>query len=493
MSEIEEWEQLPDNLEVEITNLDRQSISVERKGMPFIPWPKKIRSTRYQSKKILLIAVVACTMLLTFLVIPSGVSIVQSTTRQATQNLMVTPAPALPPGYDSFYIDKDVPWVKVFVDGHQIQLPLIGIDEPIKIARGHHVISWQADPFQKQSCLLSIPFAIDDFCQFAFNQVIYKSSTYQVILLRESVNTVSPGQRNALVSTIQAELGRLSTSETVQPGEQYISENGPVTAQKLLRATLKIQLDISSNWVCFANMQTRSGLLCGIDKQDCRQLCSTPWQFRQQEDASSDASGWLTLAMTRSSWDYATEDGHIVARDQPIGPLGPGQGQQLLLIRITWDSAWHVKVLLGQSLGPPMYTNTKFRAPFGRNKLSIPDTVQVADDPACNVARPFVVGGLAVGPQVGDSMQAIVHLISSSTPGMGCLVEVTAPAKTNTTPAAIPQPAYYFVRFGLLLTANPVAYFLRPEIPRADAYELRLVRKLAMMPGQIFADAVGGS
>src|SRR5205823_4016281 len=106
--------------------------------------------------------------------------------------------------------------------------------------------------------------------------------------------------------------------------------------------------------------------LCGIDKQDCRQLCSTPWQFRQQEASSSVGSGWLTLVMTRSSWNYATEDGRIIAHDQPIGPLGPSQGQQLLLMRITWDNVWHVDVLLGQDLGPPMYTNTKSRVGYGR-------------------------------------------------------------------------------------------------------------------------------
>jgi hypothetical protein len=492
MSEIEELEQLLDDFEVEITNLDRQSIIGEHKGIPLLPWPKKMRSTRYQPKKILLFATAACTVLLTFLVIPSGFSIVQSTIQQAAQNLIITPTPAIPPGYDSFYIDKDIPWVKVFVDGHQIDLPRMGIDKPLKIGRGHHLISWHADPFQQQSCLLSIPFTIDNSCHFAFNLVVYKSSMYQIILLRESLNTVSLDQRTALVSAIQAELEKLSTSETVQPGEQYAGESGPVTARQPLRATLKFQLDTNSNWVCFANMQTSDGLLCGIDKQDCRQLCSAPWQFKQQEAASSFASGWLTLVMTRSSWNYSTEDGRIVASDQPLSLRGSEQSRQLLLLRITWNDAWYVKVLPGPDLGPPMYTNTKSRAAFGRNERLIPDTVQVADDPACNVARPFVIGGLATGSQVRESIHTIVRLVSSSDPAIGCLVITTATNTTNTTPAPVFQTAYYLVRFGILLTANPVAYFLRPKLPRADAYELSLVQQLATLPGQTFADAVSG-
>src|SRR5207237_506003 len=192
--------------------------------------PPKIRSTRRQLNRLWLLAIVTSSVLLTFLVIPNGFSTAQSITQQVVHKLMPTPAPALPPGYDSFYIDKDIPWVTVFADA------------------------------------------------------------YQIILLHESLNTLPPEQRTGLVSAIQAELGKLFTSETVQPEEQYAGESGPVTARQRLRATLHFQLDTNSNWVCFANMQTHSGLLCGIDRQDCRQLCSAPWKFRLQETAASVAS-----------------------------------------------------------------------------------------------------------------------------------------------------------------------------------------------------------
>lgn len=208
-------------------------------------------------------AIVASAVLLTFQVIPNSFSTMQSMMQQAVLPLIPASTPTLPPGYDSFYMDKDIPWAKVFVDGHQIRLPRIGVDEPLKLGRGHHLISWRAAPFQPQSCLLSIPFASDDTCRFAFDTVVHKSSLYQVILLHESLNTLPFEQRTALVGAIQAELGKLFTSEMVQPGEQYAGESGPVTARQPLRATLHFQLDTNSNWVCFANMQTHSGLLCG--------------------------------------------------------------------------------------------------------------------------------------------------------------------------------------------------------------------------------------
>ena len=195
--------------------------------------------------------------------------------------------------------------------------------------------------------------------------------------------------------------------------------------------------------------------------------------------------------MTRSSWNYATENGRIVARDQPIGFVGPGLGQQLLLLRIAWDSEWHVNVLLGPDLGPPIYTYTKTRGINGKYQPFITGAVQVADDPACIVARQFVLSGQAPGPQSGESTDAIVRLISASNPAIGCLVVATATDKTDTTPAPILPTARYIVRFGLLLAANPAAYLLRPGVPRADAYELSLVQQLATLPGQAFTDAVG--
>jgi len=489
-TEAHQYEQ--DDFEVEIISLDQPGMTSDRNDAPLMPLLPKPRFKRRQLNMSLRLAIVASTVLLAFLAIPNSFPTVQSMAQQVVHNLIPPPIPALPPGYDSFYIDKDIPWTKVFVDGHQLHLPRIGIDEPLKLGRGRHLISWRADPFRPQSCLLSIPYAASDTCRFAFEEVVHKLSAFQIILLRESLNTLPPGQRTALVSAIQAELGKLFTSETVQPGEQYAGERGPVTARQRLRATLHLQLDTNSNWVCFANMQTHSGLLCGIDKQDCRQLCSAPWQFRQQQSAISVASGWFTLVMTRSYWDYATENGRIVAHDQPTGLVGPGLGQQLLLLRIAWDGVWHVKVLLGPELGPPMYANAKSRSVYGRYGRYVNDTAQVADDPACTVARLFVTEGLAAGPRDGGSTHAMVRFVSASNPAIGCLVVAAVTDETGTTPASTLPVAYYIVRFGLLLTANTVAYLLRPHVPRADAYELSLVQQLATLPGQAFTDAVSG-
>src|SRR2546430_14642132 len=74
--------------------------------------------------------------------------------------------------------------------------PYTTLFRSLKLGRGHHLISWLAAPFQPQSCLLSIPFASDDTCRFAFDTVVHKSSLYQVILLHESLNTLPLEQRS---------------------------------------------------------------------------------------------------------------------------------------------------------------------------------------------------------------------------------------------------------------------------------------------------------
>jgi cysteine synthase len=89
--------------------------------------------------------------------------------------------------------------------------------------------------------------------------------------------------------------------------------------------------------------------------------------------------------------------------------------------------------------------NAKSKGVYGKYERFLTDTVQVADDPACNIARLFVIRGLAVGPQTGESTLAMVRLVSSSNPAIGCLVVVTATDETGKTPAAILPPAYYLV------------------------------------------------
>src|SRR5205823_333030 len=62
------------------------------------------------------------------------------------------------PDVELFYIDRGLPWAHISLDGHPIaHLPAIGVDPPFRFTNGHHQLLWRADPFQSQTCVITIP------------------------------------------------------------------------------------------------------------------------------------------------------------------------------------------------------------------------------------------------------------------------------------------------------------------------------------------------
>src|SRR5207248_1656935 len=62
------------------------------------------------------------------------------------------------PDVELFYIDRGLPWAHISLDGHPIaHLPVIGVDPPFRFTNGHHQLLWRADPFQSQTCTITIP------------------------------------------------------------------------------------------------------------------------------------------------------------------------------------------------------------------------------------------------------------------------------------------------------------------------------------------------
>ncbi|MGH2505716.1 MAG: hypothetical protein ACRDID_24655, partial [Ktedonobacterales bacterium] len=137
-------------------------------------------------------------------------------------------APALPPGaINRVYLDSDVPWAVVTLDGRAITPPIIGQQPPLTLAPGTHQIRWIAAPFDAQSCVLSIPAGRNDTCQLSTNQIVTlpHQPTAQLVYLEESLATLSTTQQAALKQAIQAALPGYST--TAQPYELYIPTNQP--------------------------------------------------------------------------------------------------------------------------------------------------------------------------------------------------------------------------------------------------------------------------
>src|SRR5712691_7094302 len=81
------------------------------------------------------LATAASVVLLALLVLPGSFP----TLHNIISNLVPTPSPTLPADADRFYMDVNVSWTRVFVDGHLVHPPRIGVDAPLKLARGHHL------------------------------------------------------------------------------------------------------------------------------------------------------------------------------------------------------------------------------------------------------------------------------------------------------------------------------------------------------------------
>jgi hypothetical protein len=178
---------------------------------------------------------------------------------------------------------------------------------------------------------------------------------------------------------------------------------------------------------------------------------------------------WYALSFISSSWEYATKEGHVIARNQPIDLGADGNDDHPVLLRIRWDgSRWNVKALIGLDQAPPIVVNNAITfEPYAPH-----DKVQLNDNPSCIAARDLFLGTFF------DNFQ--VRFVSGPNPAAGCLVIVTANLANRPSPSQHPA-AYFLEHFGISLAVNDAAHKLQPQLPLADAYEQSLAQQLAVL------------
>ncbi len=458
-----EHEQAHDDLEAKIT-----PIPASDETAPSEHLDHSSRKPRFSSRRlnlILRVSVIINLILLALLVIPGSLP----TLGHLFTSLGPASTPTLAPGAGNFYLDVNVPWTKVFIDGHLVGIPRISSEPPITLAPGRHLVEWRADPFSPKSCVLTVPYSIYDTCQIADEKIGNPNSKFyaQLVFLRNSLDALSQYQQGMLLTAIQTSLKEHSPRETVRSGELYRNLKGYSTATQPLQAILHFQMAI----------EVIGGERYIITIQGCNALCSLPWQIRQPLSTSPSDVKWLALILVSTTWDYAAEDGHIVDRYQPAGTGGFSEDTSPILLGISWDSpravifrpptnfvlaplrrserSWDIEAVFSPHLGP---------------SIPVGDTL-LADDPAC-VGMQNLLSGIA--PSASR-----VRFASGSNPAAGCLAVVPTTSTTSTS-----ADAYYLERFGVLLAANDVAHKLRPQLPLADAYERNLAQQMAIMPGQ---------
>lgn len=381
-----------------------------------------------------------------------------------------TPTTPLLPGMDLFYFARDVPWASVTVDGHQLQSGFISESgAPLRLARGRHILTWEAQPFMPQRCVLWVPTRFDDTCRLDYHASGSASGGVPPLVIRlgESLATLPPDQANTLLAAMQQSVAGFTT--TIPPGERYLGLTG-IAAQSL-HATLSFQLDVGPNGTnlpCW--LDGVPSVHCMLDGHDCALLCAVPWVSRGQ--AASPAT-WLVFAPALPSWTYASLDGRVLARNVAIDPGAAGAADLLTLFSIAWDGTrWHVQPLFGA------------------------DAPAVTDD----AGQPII--GAACAP-AQDDLQGYffflsqVRYVEDSNPANGCLAVATINRSVAPPPQVGPLPsgdttATLLVRFSLLVALDDAAHRMEPLASLPTASERALAARLATRPGAICATSSGG-
>ncbi|MFL5664218.1 MAG: hypothetical protein ACJ8BW_23165 [Ktedonobacteraceae bacterium] len=460
-----EHEQPTDDLDAQITPLDPPGID----NAPTLPrWFIFTRLTLRQRTITLRIALVLSLLLFAVVALPGSFPALRTVTTGIFRGPVPTSQAVV--SEDSFYLDVSMPWTQVFVDGQLIRLPHINVDPPLKLKSGTHTIIWDAQPFLAQSCRVSVPFSINDTCRFAPAELDQQAQDpdAQVLLLHNSLFTLSIEQQTALVNTIRQTFATYSAIQPVKPGDIYAGPNGLVSATQPLQAALHFQFDYQAT----AN---RPYTVAG---EECQQLCVVPWQYLQSSYlASPDARAWLAMSFISSSWSYTTSNGDIIAHDIPIDFAAAGDAVYPVLLRIEWNaSGWQVQPLIGSAQVPPIVVSNG-----GPHDPATPaDKIRLADDPTCVAARDLLSGI--------TYSEVIVRFISSPNPAAGCLAVVIGNGSTTPT-AGAPAVAYFFAHLGALLAVNPAAQKLLPHIPVPSAHERILAEQIASLAHITIASA----
>ncbi len=262
-------------------------------------------------------------------------------------------------------------------------------------------------------------------------------------------------QQTAVKQAVQDALNTLQATDTVQPGEQYISPFGSTlvqTATQPLRATLTLHLD--TNPASKNPCQNGYGDECTYNGQDCHSFCTSP--FYNGQSAKGVQLTWDITGLFNPTWTYTTQSGQLVAQNQPDSSVSPTNEDYGISVRVTWDGTrWHATPDI------PAEAVSQYDVPAAC--ASINNQISATTQYGATASGTNVDWGFAVG----------------TSEAQGCLA-VVVPSPGQQTPTVFKQPAAYFLyRFGVLLAANPLAHSEFPNIPMADANEQTIAQSIA--------------
>jgi hypothetical protein len=228
-------------------------------------------------------------------------------------------------------------------------------------------------------------------------------------------------------------------------------DTAPVTATQPLNATFSLHLDTDPN--SSRSCVNGFGDMCSYNGQNCLQLCNYAYVY----------ASWLVLAVYYPTWTYKTEDGQMIAQNQPDTSSNQVGTDHSALLQVAWDGkAWQVTNLSALAQTPTRLTLTETA-----------DVVGVSN-PACASFAGLINESTSYASTQGNNHILIQWSYYVGTdPADGCLA-VVRPAD-----GSFATPAYFLYRFGLLLAANSLAHNYFPNLPMADSYEQGLAQSIA--------------
>jgi hypothetical protein len=384
------------------------------------------------------------------------------------------PTPTLPPGADLFYVETNPPWGHIYMDGKLLpRLPVVGEGTPIQLDRSQHKVSWVADPFETQTCTVTVPPVIDDnSCHFNRTAATPSGAVAWVISFTPSLANLRPDRRTALIDTIQQQINQGVEPQILHPGEMYAVDSSDqrfATAREPMQATLHFNLMTQPGaGRCtiygFVGFYNQEGGSCSFMQQDCHLLCNI-----SQFSSLPGEAAWQAMGVVRASWEYATLDGKRVLRDQPDSTARARGYGHFVPLQITWDGKqWHVGAILS-----------------GIHLLSrLYNLELLIDDLACASMRDEIRMNDQYRSAVLENSIAIWTYYSDQGAGIDCVAQIT-PNNQHTDQPKGTQPAYLLHRFGIVVAVNDAARKLWPGIPVADVYEKDVALQLLQRHKQV--------
>lgn len=352
---------------------------------------------------------------------------------------MFPPTPTIAPDSNVIWFRHAVPWGRVQIDGHTVQVT--NQYAPAFLTPGRHTLTYQAPPFATLRCTVSAPAAPSDTCPRDVNPQNEQDPPpdgERALDLGATPDKLPAASHAALLAAVQRLLDTLTSTAQVMPGDHYGTPDGKVrVATQPMTMTLAFVVPPPN----------LSGPPLNINGESCDPLCAIT------DGALSDSPGWQLSVQTAPQWRYTGDGGatQVVTTPAPISELMQGQPTgNLLTFSVGWANGdWQVAL------------------PSGVPQNEVPDlecAIVTQTLPPLNSTN----GGNGFGVSYVPSGVATQM-------ADGCAVTVT-PLNSDSTPVA--RPALLLLRFGALIAANGEAHQLYPTLPVANAREAALAQQL---------------